>query len=92
MNDRERKKFAVKADALAKSASELAQALRTGDDTDVLMHLALTSVTGMFITELSEIFQAAAGIDIPDSPQGLSAPTKSTGPTNPLMNKGKEKQ
>lgn len=95
MNDRERKKFAEKAVELATSAGNLGRALRTGDDTEVLLHLAITGISGTFINELSEIFQAAtAGVKIPDSPKGLVAPTKYTNRsdyTHPLMNKGKEK-
>lgn len=97
MNDRERRKFASRADDLEVAAGKLAQALRGGDDTDVLLQLALTGVSGMFITDLGEIFQAALGVEIPDSPKGLVAPTKfagpgSTGPSHPLMNEGKEKR
>jgi hypothetical protein len=92
MNDRERRKFAEKAEALAASAGKLAESLRTGDDTEVLLHLAITGVSGTFITELGDIFKAAvAGVNIPDSPKGLVAPTKFSAPTHPLMNKGKEK-
>jgi hypothetical protein len=90
MNDRERKTFADKTDKLIEAAGNLATALRTGDDTDVLMWLALTGISGSYLNELTAIYtKAESGVKIPDSPEQLIAPTRYN---NPLNNRGEGKK
>jgi hypothetical protein len=74
MNARERARFAEKADRLAKHTGKLAAALRAGDDVEVLLQLAITGIAGEFIVELGKIFTDAVGVQIPETPEGLSAP------------------
>jgi len=82
MNARERARFADKADKLALSAGKLAAKLREGDDTDVLLHLAITGISGEFIHDLGKIFTDAVGIHMPETPEGLSTPAATaTAPT-----------
>jgi hypothetical protein len=88
MNDRERRTFAEKTDELIEAAGRLANALRTGDDDEALIGLALTGIRGSFLNELTAIFtKAESVVKIPDSPAQLIAPTRYT---NPLHNRGEE--
>ena len=66
LNARERDRFAKQMELLAKAAGDLAVALRSGDDSGAMAHLALAAISTMMLRELSEIFLAAQGVVIPD--------------------------
>lgn len=72
MNNRERNTFAEKAEKLAAVSNQLAIALRSEDDSEVLLRVALVGVAGSFMNDLNEIFAHATGVIIPDSPSTLA--------------------
>jgi hypothetical protein len=69
LTDEQRKTYAGKADQLASCATQLAGALRGADDQDVLVCMALTAMSGMFITDLRVPFDKAVHVDIPGCPE-----------------------
>lgn len=71
MNRRERVKFAKQAQSLAENSSNLAQALRADDDTQVLLHLTSAALSSSFINELIDVFKDAVVAQVPDSPSTL---------------------
>ena len=77
MTARERETFARRAEDTAEMATRLAKSLREGDnDEDVLMRLIHLVLSGSFFTELREIFENAANVEIPTDPAGVNNPTQ----------------
>lgn len=86
MSERERLAFAKKAETLGASATRLAEALRTGNDGEALLHLVLTVIKGGFINDLTDVFGKAVATDVPDGPGFLA------GPVAPVSNSNGEDQ
>lgn len=61
LNQRERRKFAAQARALAEAASKLATALEAEDDVAAFVQLISVTIGGGF-SELLEVFAAAAEV------------------------------
>lgn len=72
LNDRERERYGATLDKLGELSGSLAKALRSGDDIQAALLLALVDCLGSAVVEgLLPVFKAALAVEVPESPEGL---------------------